>query len=48
MYKVHILTIIFRSCVIGHACQNNCFFVLLSWMPMYFHDTFPEVKVINY
>lgn len=36
----------FRSCVIGHACQNNCFFVLLSWMPTYFHDTFPEVKVI--
>ncbi|XP_006614875.1 solute carrier family 17 member 9 isoform X2 [Apis dorsata] len=39
----------FWSCVIGHACQNNCFFVLLSWMPMYFHDTFPEVKgwVVN-
>ncbi|EFN76204.1 solute carrier family 17 member 9 [Harpegnathos saltator] len=34
----------FWSCVIGHACQNNCFFVLLSWMPTYFHDTFPEVK----
>ncbi|XP_053979603.1 solute carrier family 17 member 9 [Hylaeus volcanicus] len=39
----------FWSCVIGHACQNNCFFVLLSWMPTYFHDTFPEVKswVVN-
>lgn len=35
----------FWSCVIGHACQNNCFFVLLSWMPTYFHDIFPEVKV---
>ncbi|XP_012527209.1 solute carrier family 17 member 9 isoform X2 [Monomorium pharaonis] len=34
----------FWSCVIGHACQNNCFFVLLSWMPTYFHDTFPEVR----
>ncbi|KAJ8680594.1 hypothetical protein QAD02_016381 [Eretmocerus hayati] len=34
----------FWSCVIGHACQNNCFFILLSWMPTYFHDTFPEVK----
>ncbi|XP_014232854.1 solute carrier family 17 member 9 [Trichogramma pretiosum] len=34
----------FWACLIGHACQNNCFFVLLSWMPTYFHDTFPEVK----
>ncbi|XP_015608798.1 solute carrier family 17 member 9 [Cephus cinctus] len=34
----------FWSCVIGHACQNNCFFVLLSWMPTYFHETFPEIK----
>ncbi|XP_014204480.1 solute carrier family 17 member 9 [Copidosoma floridanum] len=34
----------FWSCVIGHACQNNCFFIILSWMPTYFHDTFPEVK----
>ncbi|XP_043276132.1 solute carrier family 17 member 9 [Venturia canescens] len=39
----------FWACVIAHACQNNCFFVLLSWMPMFFHDTFPEVKgwVVN-
>ncbi|KAL6255675.1 hypothetical protein P5V15_012922 [Pogonomyrmex californicus] len=39
----------FWSCVIGHACQNNCFFVLLSWMSTYFHDTFPEAKgwVVN-
>ncbi|XP_011698617.1 PREDICTED: solute carrier family 17 member 9 [Wasmannia auropunctata] len=39
----------FWSCVIGHACQNNCFFVLLSWMPTYFHDSFPEVRgwVVN-
>lgn len=35
----------FRSCVIGHACQNNCFFLLLSWLPTYFHDTFPDAKV---
>ncbi|XP_012281033.1 solute carrier family 17 member 9 [Orussus abietinus] len=34
----------FWSCVIGHACQNNCFFVILSWMPMYFHETYPEAK----
>uniref|UniRef100_A0A0C9RKY1 Slc17a9 protein n=1 Tax=Fopius arisanus TaxID=64838 RepID=A0A0C9RKY1_9HYME len=35
----------FWSCVFAHACQNNCFFVLLSWMPTYFHDTFPDVPV---
>ncbi|XP_067001781.1 voltage-gated purine nucleotide uniporter SLC17A9 isoform X3 [Anabrus simplex] len=39
----------FWSCVIGHACQNNCFFLLLSWLPTYFHDTFPQAKgwVVN-
>ncbi|KAK7861820.1 hypothetical protein R5R35_000583 [Gryllus longicercus] len=34
----------FWACVIGHACQNNCFFLLLSWMPTYFHETFPHAK----
>ncbi|KAK0179631.1 hypothetical protein PV327_005369 [Microctonus hyperodae] len=34
----------FWSCVFTHACQNNCFFVLLSWIPTYFHDTFPDVQ----
>lgn len=34
----------FWSCVFAHACQNNCFFTLLSWMPTYFHDVFPEAK----
>lgn len=32
------------SCVLAHACQNNCFFTLLSWLPTYFHDVFPEAK----
>lgn len=35
----------FWACVIAHACQNNCFFVLLSWLPTYFHDGFPQAKV---
>lgn len=34
----------FWSCVIAHACQNNCFFMLLSWLPTYFHDTYPDAK----
>lgn len=35
----------FWAMVITHACQNNCFFVLLSWMPTYFHEGFPHAKV---
>lgn len=39
----------FWACVLAHACQNNCFFVLLSWLPTYFHDEFPlaEGWVVN-
>ena len=32
------------ACVICHFCQNNCFFILLSWLPTYFHDNFPDAK----
>lgn len=34
----------FWAMVITHACQNNCFFVLLSWLPTYFHEGFPHAK----
>ena len=33
-----------RACVFCHFCQNNCFFILLSWMPTYFHDNFPQAQ----
>lgn len=33
------------ACLLGHACEMNCFFVLLSWLPTYFHDNFPHAKV---
>lgn len=32
------------ACVFCHFCQNNCFFILLSWLPTYFHDNFPEAQ----
>ena len=32
------------ACIFCHFCQNNCFFILLSWLPTYFHDNFPEAK----
>lgn len=39
----------FWAMVLTHACQNNCFFVLLSWLPTYFHENFPQEKgwVVN-
>lgn len=35
----------FWACVLAHACEMNCFFVLLSWLPTYFHENFPQAKV---
>jgi ACS family sodium-dependent inorganic phosphate cotransporter-like MFS transporter 9 len=35
----------FWACVFAHACEMNCFFVLLSWLPTYFHENFPHAKV---
>ncbi|CRL00864.1 CLUMA_CG014115, isoform A [Clunio marinus] len=32
------------ACVIGQACEMNCFFVLLSWLPTYFNENFPHRK----
>lgn len=39
----------FWACVLTHACEMNCFFVLLSWLPTYFHDGYPHAKgwVVN-
>lgn len=37
------------ACVLAHACEMNCFFVLLSWLPTYFHEGFPQAQgwVVN-
>lgn len=34
----------FWAMAITHACENNCFFVLLSWLPTFFDDRFPDAK----
>ncbi|XP_052775661.1 solute carrier family 17 member 9-like isoform X1 [Mya arenaria] len=34
----------FWSLIIGHFCENNAFFILLSWLPTYFHENFPDAK----
>ncbi len=33
-----------RAAVTAHFCHNNCFFMLLSWLPTYFHDNFPGAQ----
>lgn len=37
------------ACVVAHACEMNCFFVLLSWLPTYFHELHPQAQgwVVN-
>jgi len=32
------------ACAVCHYCQNNCFYILMSWLPTYFHDNFPSEK----
>ncbi|KAK3791568.1 hypothetical protein RRG08_002924 [Elysia crispata] len=34
----------FWSLLVGHFCENNAFYILLSWMPTYFHENFPSAK----
>lgn len=34
------------ACLLAHSCENNCFFVLLSWLPTFFNENFPLAKVI--
>lgn len=33
------------ACLLAHSCEMNCFFVLLSWLPTFFHENFPLAKV---
>lgn len=34
----------FWACIIAQACEMNCFFVLLSWLPTFFSENFPHQK----
>ena len=31
----------FLSLICAHVCMNNCFYIMLSWLPSFFHDHFP-------
>ncbi len=35
----------FSAVIITHLCTASTFFTLLSWLPTYFKDTFPDAKV---
>lgn len=32
------------SLIFAHICMNNCFYIMLSWLPTFFHDVFPNEK----
>ncbi|XP_065353869.1 voltage-gated purine nucleotide uniporter SLC17A9-like [Cloeon dipterum] len=34
----------FWAAAVAHFCQNNCFYIMFSWSPMYFHERFPAAK----
>lgn len=34
----------FWSLLIGHFCEQNAFYILLSWLPTYFHENYPDAK----
>ncbi|XP_013421814.1 solute carrier family 17 member 9 isoform X1 [Lingula anatina] len=34
----------FWALVVAHFCENYAFFILLSWLPSYFHENFPQAK----
>jgi hypothetical protein len=39
------LFISFRALIVGQFCKNYLYFVLISWLPTYFHDNYPHAKV---
>ena len=32
------------SLIFAHICMNNCFYIMLSWLPTFFHDFYPHEK----
>lgn len=32
------------ACLLTQACESNCFFTLLSWLPTYFNENYPNRK----
>ena len=34
-----------RALLVANYCTNNGFYILLSWLPTFFHENFPDAKV---
>jgi MFS transporter, ACS family, solute carrier family 17 (sodium-dependent inorganic phosphate cotransporter), member 9 len=34
----------FISLIIAHVCQNNAYYILLTWLPTYFQESYPGSK----
>jgi len=34
----------FWSLIVAHVCQNNAYYILLTWLPTYFQETYPGSK----
>ena len=35
----------FWSLIVAHVCQNNAYYILLTWLPTYFQENYPGSKV---
>ena len=33
-----------RSLIVAHVCQNNAYYILLTWLPTYFQENYPGSK----
>ena len=34
-----------RALIVAHVCQNNAYYILLTWLPTYFQENYPGSKV---
>ena len=37
----------FWSLIVAHVCQNNAYYILLTWLPTYFQENYPGSKVTS-
>lgn len=43
--SVSLLVSLTSAVIVTHLCTASTFFTLLSWLPTFFKDTFPDAKV---
>ena len=45
LVELHLIYFFHRAIIIVHFCHNCMYFTVISWLPTYFHDNFPDAKV---